>query len=142
VPNPARTPRTALSATARALLAEPQFAVIATLDPDGSPLQAVVWYLVEGDSVVFNSAVGRRWPANLVRDTRIAFMVADQYRYVELCGRVEIDDDPERGYEVIATLARKYEKDPAELAAMLERFGTQQRVTFRLRPEAILEHFD
>jgi PPOX class probable F420-dependent enzyme len=142
MPDPTRTPRTAPGEAARAFLAEPRFAVIATLDPDGSPLQAVVWYLVEGDSVVFNSAVGRRWPANLVRDTRIAFTVADEYRYVELRGRVEIDEDPEHGYEVIATLARTYEKDPAELAALLGRFRAQERVTFRLRPEEILEHFE
>jgi PPOX class probable F420-dependent enzyme len=142
VPDPARMPRTALSEPARALLGERRFAVIATLDPDGSPLQAVVWYLVEADSVVFNSAVGRRWPTNLVRDTRIAFTVADEYRYVELRGRVEIDADPERGYEVIATLARTYEEDPTELADLLGRFRAQRRVTFRLRPEEILEHFE
>ena len=85
---------------------------MATLNPDGSPLQAVVWYLLDGDAIVFNSRLGRRWPTNLGRDRRVAVTVADGYDYVEMRGRVEIDDDPELGQAVIASLARRYQKNP------------------------------
>jgi len=126
----------------RAFLDAPRFAVVATINPDGSSLQAVAWYLIEGDSVVFNSKVGRRWPSNLVRDPRVAFTIADGYSYVELRGRVEIDDDPERGVAMIVALARRYEKDPAKLDEQIAMFRTQRRVTFRLRIDGILEHFE
>jgi hypothetical protein len=33
---------------------------VATLNPDGGPLQAVVWYLIDGDAIVFNSRRGRQ----------------------------------------------------------------------------------
>ncbi len=62
----------------RAFLDDTRFGTIATIDPDGSPRQAVIWYTLEGEEIVFNSAVGRRWPANLLRDPRVALSVIDQ----------------------------------------------------------------
>lgn len=129
-----------LSATARELLVEPRYAVVASIDPDGSPLLAVVWYQLDGETIVFNSRVGRRWPSNLVRDPRVAFIVADGDRYVEVRGRVEIDDDRERSMAVIVALARRYEEDhPDELRAVLSRLRSERRVTFRLTLETVLE---
>jgi PPOX class probable F420-dependent enzyme len=118
--------------------------VVATLNPDGSPLQAVAWFRLEGDAIVFNSAVGRRWPANLIRDPRVSVMVADGYDYVELRGRVQVVGDPRQAQADIAALARRYHADDPEGAErMIERvFRPQTRVSFRLRPERILEHFD
>lgn len=129
----------ALSARARRFLDAPRFAVVATLNPDGSPLGAVVWYRLEGDAVIFNSRVGRHWPANIGRDRRVSLTVADGYDYVELRGEVEIDEDPVRGHAVIADLARRYERDAAAVAAQIEVFATQRRVTFELRPARVFE---
>jgi hypothetical protein len=75
-----------LSADARRFLEAPRFAVIATINPDGSPLQAVVWFRLDGDTIVFNSRVGRRWPSNLARDRRVSVTVSDGYNYVDLRG--------------------------------------------------------
>ena len=85
-----------LSPEARAFLDAPRFAVIATLDPDGGPHQAVVWYRLDGDEIVLNSADGRRWPANLRRDPRIHFSVEDGYRYVQGRGSVRSSRMPSR----------------------------------------------
>ena len=131
--------KTTLSADAKRFLEEPRFAVVATLNPDGTPLQAVVWYSLEGDAVVFNSRVGRQWPTNIVRDQRVSFIVADGYDYVELRGRVEIDEDPVRGQEVIAGLTRRYHENDESLEARIAAFAAQVRVTFTLRPERIFE---
>lgn len=130
---------TTLSAAARRFLEETRFAVVATLNPDGTPLQAVVWYTLDGDAVVFNSRVGRQWPTNIVRDRRVSFIVADGYDYVELRGRVEIDEDPVRGQEVIAGLTRRYHANDESLEARIAAFASQARVTFTLRPERIFE---
>ena len=48
----------AFSARPRSFLAEPRFRPSRYLNPDGSPLQAVIWYELEDDAIVFNSRAG------------------------------------------------------------------------------------
>ena len=78
-----------LDVATRAFLEAPgRFATIATIDPDGSPLQAVVWYRLRDDgSILINSLVGRRWPSNLLRDPRMSVTVEHGYDYVVHAGR-------------------------------------------------------
>ncbi len=132
-------PSPTLSAAARRFLGAPRFAIAATLNPDGSPLQAVIWYRLEGDAIVFNSRVGRRWPSNLMRDRRVSITVADGYKYIDLRGEVEIDDDPEVGLAVIAGLTRRYQPNKQAAEAQIAGFATERRVTFRLRPSRVFE---
>jgi PPOX class probable F420-dependent enzyme len=132
-------PPSAISDAARRFLEAPRFAIVATLNPDGGPLQAVVWYALEGDAIVFNSCVGRQWPTNLARDRRVSFVVADAYDYLEIRGEVEIDEDQVRSQAVIAGLTRRYEKDEAAAAVQIDGFAQQQRVTFVLRPRRVYE---
>lgn len=127
----------------RRFLEEPQrFGVLATLDADGSPHCAVVWYLVEHDSLVVNSAVGRRWPANLVRDPRYSLTLEDGYVYVTLKGRATVMDDPEQAQADIAAMARRYH--PAAHAEKLiqNTFRPQRRISFRLPPTQSAVHGD
>jgi PPOX class probable F420-dependent enzyme len=128
-----------LSADARRFLEAPRFAVVATLNPDGSPLQAVVWFRLDGDTIVFNSRVGRRWPSNLARDRRVSVTVSDGYNYVDLRGEVDIDNDPAVGQTVIADLSHRYRRSKEEAETEIAAFATQRRVTFRLRPSRIFE---
>ena len=138
-PDPTAAPSLTLSAAARRFLDAPRFGIVATINPDGSPLQAVVWYLLETDTIVFNSRVGRRWPANLLRDPRVSLTVVDGYDYVDLRGQVEIDGDPERSQAIIAALAHRYLPNPESAATSIAGFAQQRRVTFRLRPAKIFE---
>ena len=133
----------------RAFIAAPgRLATLATLDPDGAPRQAVVWYRLDPDgTLVVNSAEGRRWPANLRRDARVAVAIAapgDGYQWVGLAAEVaEIIDDQAIAQADIADLARRYHPDdPAEVAADIARFRAQHRVTFRLRPTSFHDHLD
>jgi PPOX class probable F420-dependent enzyme len=130
-----------LSPAAREFLDSLRFAVVATINPDGSPHQAVVWYALDGDTVVVNSADGRRWPANLRRDPRIEITVADGYRYLQLGGTVEAVDDQGRAQATIAAMARRYHAgDPAHAEDLIVNlFRLQRRVDFRLRPTVIRE---
>lgn len=131
--------RDELSIEVRAFLDAPRFAVVATIGPDGAPHQAVVWYLVDDDAIVVNSADGRRWPANLRRDPRMEITVEDGYRYVQLGGSVAIDDDQGRAQADIAAMARRYHADdPSEAEDLIaHRFRLQHRVSFRLVPTSI-----
>jgi PPOX class probable F420-dependent enzyme len=133
-----RTPT--LSLEARAFLDASRFAVIATIDPDGAPHQAVVWYRLDGDEIVINSAEGREWPANLRRDPRISLIVPDAYRYVQVHGTVSIVDDQAVAQADIAEMARRYHADRPDHAEELirDRFTRQKRISFRFRPSRIL----
>jgi PPOX class probable F420-dependent enzyme len=133
----ARSPT--LSPEARDFLARPRIGVIATIRPDGAPHQAVVWYRLDEDQIVINSADGRHWPANLRRDPRIELTVADGYRFVQLAGSVSIDDHQPTAQADIAEMARRYHaNEPGEAEALIrDRFSRQHRVSFRFRPTRI-----
>ena len=119
-----------------------RFAVLATINPDGTPLQAVVWFLVEDETLLVNSKEGRRWPTNLRRDPRCSFTVEDGWEYVAVRGTVEVLDDPEQAQSDIAAMARRY-RDPEHAEEMIEqRFRPQRRVSFRLSPSSVTVHGD
>ncbi len=131
----------------RTFLDDARFASISTLDPDGTPRPAVIWYTVDGDEIVLNSAVGRRWPANLVRDPRIAFSVVDAsngYRWVGLAGLVTVVEDQAVAQADIAGMARRYHADEPDRAERLIRgqFEQQVRISFRVRATSISNHYD
>lgn len=93
----------------RALLTEPIFFHVATVNPDGSPQVSVVWADLDGDLIRFSTAEGRAKPRNLRRDPRVAISFLapdDSYRNVVISGRaVEIE---QRGMDLIDHMARKY----------------------------------
>jgi PPOX class probable F420-dependent enzyme len=132
----------------RAFLEPPRFASIATLDPDGTPRQAVVWYLLEGDELVINSKVGRRWPANLQRDPRVALSVVDQadgYSWVGLVGHVaQVIDEPEAALADISAMARRYyPHDPGHAEDLIERtFRPNRRISFLIVIDEIHDHLE
>jgi len=89
---------TALNEATRRLVDEPNFAVVATINADGSPQQSVVWVKREGDHVLFSTAEHRRKARNLARDPRIGILLIDPddpYRYVEIRGRAQLTPDPD-----------------------------------------------
>ncbi len=135
-----------ISEPIRRFLDDLRFASLATIDPDGAPHQAVVWYSLEPDGrILVNSAVGRRWPANLERDPRVSLSIEDGYTWVGLAGIVdEIDHDWERTHADINALARLYHADEPETAERLisGRFASQERVSFRIRITSVHDHLE
>jgi PPOX class probable F420-dependent enzyme len=99
----------------RRLLDGPNFAVLATLNPDGGPQTSAMWLGRDGDDVLFSTVAGRRKHKNLLRDPRASVVVLDHedpYNYVELRGRVvSMDEDVGRAFDT--GLSWKYDgKDP------------------------------
>jgi PPOX class probable F420-dependent enzyme len=134
---------TSLADHVRRFLTEPRYAVVATIDADGAPRQAVIWFLLDGDTIVINSLDGRRWPTNLRRDPRTSIAVTDsnEESWVGLTGTVEVVDDQEQAQADIAAMARRY-SDPAAADESIAMFRTQRRVSFRLRPTGIHDHIE
>jgi PPOX class probable F420-dependent enzyme len=123
------------------------FATIATIDADGTPRQALIWYRMDGDDIIINSLVGRRWPTNLLRDPRISVAVThsdDGYRWVGIVGSAEPITDQASAQADIAAMARHYHADePDEAETMIAtRFEKQERISFRIRAANVHDHLD
>jgi PPOX class probable F420-dependent enzyme len=139
---PTRT-ATPLPDRVRTFFDSERFATISTIDPDGAPRQAVVWYALDGDEFVINSRVGRRWPSNLLRNPRIAFSVIDNEdsaRWAGITGTARAITDRATAQADIAGMARRYEADdPDEVRQSIASFETQDRISFRFRAETVYD---
>lgn len=98
------------------LLEGRNYAVLATVNPDGSPHTSAMWVGRDGNDVVMSTVAGRRKYRNMVRDPRISVTVIDATdgeNYVELRGQVTLAADI--GLIVDNRLSWKYDgkdKDP------------------------------
>ncbi|MFD3309287.1 PPOX class F420-dependent oxidoreductase [Streptomyces sp. NPDC058694] len=69
---------------------------LSTVRADGSPHVAPIWFLLDGDDLVFNTAKTTVKGRNLARDGRVAVCVDDDrppFAYVVLQGRARISED-------------------------------------------------
>ena len=98
-----------LTRQCRELLRGPNFAVITTINADGTPQQSVVWVAEHDGNVVFSTVEGRAKHRNLVRDPRIGVLVLDRtdgYRYSQIRGTARLDST--NADTLIDELSRKY----------------------------------
>ena len=132
----------------RAFLDDLRFATIATIDPDGAPRQAVVWYRARRRR---DRHQQRRWvdagrrTCCATRGSRSRSSTAtDGYRWVGLTGTVRAITDQATAQADIAAMARRYHADDPDEAERLirDRFERQERVSFRFRPAAVHDHLD
>jgi PPOX class probable F420-dependent enzyme len=90
------------------------YAVLATVNPGGSPQTSVVWIGRDGSDLLFSTVEGRVKHRNMLCDPRVSVTVidsADPENYVELRGRASMS--PDTGRRVDTELSRKYDgKDP------------------------------
>lgn len=90
-------------------LAQPRVAVISTVDAEGRPRQAAIWYRWEdGAAYLFTARGSLKW-RNLQRDPHASLCVDDRtppYSSVVLEGTVEESDRPL--YELVLPMALAY----------------------------------
>ena len=105
-----------LSDTAQRLVDGKNYAVLATVNPDGSPQTSVVWVGRDGTDLLFSTVEGRVKHRNMLRDPRVSITVidsADPENYVELRGRASMTPDVGRRFDT--QLSWKYDgRDPGE----------------------------
>jgi PPOX class probable F420-dependent enzyme len=126
-----------LTQVARDFLTDKHFAALATINNDGTPQQTVVWYELQGDRIMMNTAVGRVKEKNLARDPRISVCVVDGYKYVTIRGRVELDYDRDRALADITALAVRYHGKEKGEEQGRSVYSKQERVTMYLSIEGI-----
>ena len=104
------------SAATLELLEGRNYAVLATINPDGSPQTSAMWVGRDGDDLLFSTVEGRQKHRNMLRDPRVSVSIldsADPENYVELRGRVTMTPDPDRLLHI--QLSHKYDgADPGE----------------------------
>jgi PPOX class probable F420-dependent enzyme len=131
-----------LSARARAYLQEVRFAVLGTINQDGTPQLTTMWYLLETDgTITMNTKVGRAKERNMRRDPRMSICVEDGYNYVAISGTVEMIDDQKIAQHDIYRLSARYHGEAKARQQMEEQFSRETRVTLRLKPESIVEYW-
>ena len=97
----------------RTLVDAATFAVVSTINPDGTPQSTVIWVKRDGDDVLFSTVRGRRKTRNMERDPRVsvcAYDPAQPYSYFSVDGEVSMVT--EGGPELIDELSVKYTGQP------------------------------
>lgn len=126
-----------LNDAVRKLLDDPNPAVLATINADGSPQTSVIWVGRDGDELVISSAAGRRKDRNIRRDPRVSLSVYDQddpELYAEIRGTATVTEDV--GRELAVRLAEVYE-GPGAGQAFLDLPPEVVRVVIRITPSHI-----
>jgi PPOX class probable F420-dependent enzyme len=121
-----------LDAAVRDFLNEKRFAVLATINADGSPQQTVMWYELRGDTIMMNTTPSRVKGKNLQRDLRISICVEDDYHYVTISGVAQLNDDQVTAQADIRALAIRYHGQEEGDRQARDMFAKQQRVSIYL----------
>jgi PPOX class probable F420-dependent enzyme len=112
---------------------------LSTARADGSPHVTPIWFLLDGDDVVFNTGKESVKGRNLARDGRVALCVDDDrppYGFVVLQGRAELSEDPEEVRHWATRLGARYmgEDRAEEFGA---RNGVPGELLVRVRVERV-----
>lgn len=117
---------------------------LAYLAAGGRPLVAPVWFIVEGDSLVFNTGSQTAKGHALARDPRASLCVdleEPPYAFVQVQGEAELSEDPAELVRTAAAIAARYMG--AERAEEFgKRNGVPGELVVRLRPVKVVADFD
>lgn len=116
------------------ILEGPYTGVLTTLFADGSPQSTPVWFLLDGDDILFSTTAGRQKLRNITRDSRASFAVynpTDDMNYVEVRGTITVSED-----STANTRDRIVQKHGYADGSSFDPPGTQ-RFTLRLSPTKI-----
>jgi PPOX class probable F420-dependent enzyme len=143
---PAILPRMAalLTDEARAFLEEgTRTAKLACLTGAGWPHVTPVWFLLDGNEIVFSTGRDTVKGRHIARDGRVSLCVDDErppFAYVHLRGRARIDEESDL-LEWTTRIAERYMgSDQAEAFGRRNAVPTEMLV--RLRPERVRAEFD
>ncbi|AKG41495.1 PPOX class F420-dependent oxidoreductase [Streptomyces sp. JH002] len=112
---------------------------LSTVSEDGGPHVAPVWFLVDGDDIVFNTGKGTVKGRNLAREGRAALCVDDErppFSFAVVRGRVSLSEEPGQLREWATRIAERYMgADRAKEYG--ERNGVPGELLVRLRVEHV-----
>jgi PPOX class probable F420-dependent enzyme len=111
---------------------------------DGRPLVAPIWFIVEGDVLVFNTGKDTAKGRALARDPRAALCVdleEPPYGFVQIQGDAELSEDSGELLRTATAIAARYMGDDRA-----EEYGKRNAVpgelVVRLRPAKVIAQFN
>jgi PPOX class probable F420-dependent enzyme len=111
---------------------------------DGRPLVAPVWFVVEGDVLVFTTGAGTAKGRAVRRDPRVVLCVdleVPPYAFVQVQGLAEVSADPGDLVRTATAIGARYMgADRAEEFG--HRNGVPGELVVRLRPSKVVTDFD
>lgn len=113
---------------------------IAYTSADGRPLVVPVWFVLEGDTLVFNTGQGTAKARSIARDPRVTLVVdleEPPFGFVQVQGEALVSEDPGELLRTATEIARRYMG--AELAEEFgRRNGVPGELVVRLRPTKVV----
>ncbi|WP_447035427.1 PPOX class F420-dependent oxidoreductase [Streptomyces sp. DSM 118878] len=115
---------------------------LSTVRADGSPHLAPIWFLLDGDDLVFNTGKDTVKGRNLARDGRLALCVDDDqppFAFVVLQGRADLIEELDQVQHWAARIGARYMgEDRAEEFG--ERNGVPGELLVRVRIDKVLAY--
>jgi PPOX class probable F420-dependent enzyme len=114
------------------------------LAASGRPLVAPVWFIVEDDSIVFNTGKDTAKGRSLARDPRVSLCVdleEPPYAFVQVQGEAELSEDPAELLRTATAIGARY-MGHDRAAEYGKRNGVPGELIVRLRPVRVIAVFD
>jgi PPOX class probable F420-dependent enzyme len=118
--------------------------MLSFLAASGRPLVAPVWFILEGDDLVFNTYKDTAKGRSLVRDPRISLCVdleEPPYAFVQIQGDAELSEDPAEVVRTATTIAARY-VGPGLAEEFGRRNGVPGELVVRVRPTKVVADFN
>jgi len=135
----AATKRPVLSRKVRAFLEKPRVARLATTGRDGYPHVVTIWFMRDGDDIVFACERGDQKVKNALRDPKAAVVIGgdpkrDEAGYM-IQGTLTVEDDAD--HVIGRRVARRY-LPQRRSEQFLAEYASNDPVTLRLHPAKVI----
>jgi PPOX class probable F420-dependent enzyme len=110
----------------------------------GRPLVAPIWFIVEDESIVFNTGQDTAKGRSLARDPRVSLCVdleEPPYAFVQVQGEAELSQDPAELLRTATAIAARY-MGPDRAEDYGKRNAVPGELIVRLRPAKVIANFD
>jgi PPOX class probable F420-dependent enzyme len=130
-----------LKPEARAFLEEPiRWAVLGTINRDGSIQQSVMWFALVNGTILMNTRAGRVKDRNIRADDRVSVCIEDGEQYVTISGRASLNDEREQSQADAHRLAIRYEGEVRAAEMMENDYRHQERVSIVISIDSVVTH--
>jgi len=113
------------------------------LSPSGHPLVTPVWFVLEGDTLVFNTGQDTAKGRALARDPRVSLCVdleAPPYAFVQVQGNASLSEQPGELVRTATLIGARY-MGPERAKEFGKRNGVPGELVVRIRPTKVLATF-
>jgi PPOX class probable F420-dependent enzyme len=116
---------------------------LACLTAAGWPHVMPIWFLLDGDEIVFSTGRDTVKGRHIANDGRVSLCIDDEhppYAYVHIRGRARVDEESDP-LEWTTRIAERY-MGPDQAAEYGRRNAVPTEMLVRLRPERVIADFD